>query len=491
MNDSPLLSSPEELESGELDVAIIGSGPAGAATAERLHEMHPGARIAVLERGGLIAAEHLNNLLENTHRRAVIDRFKSTEWEGDFAAGGMMLRALGGRGIAAGAHLRRFDPQDFSLWPDGRWPQAAVDALPDYYREAEYARRVSISAIQGPAQMWTLGTLAGLRAYPPPIGVDLWSQGDFSVPRGYDSPAARLWELLLRDALGGAGRRLHVVTHAYVTQLLRAGARIDAIHLRSTAPRAHERATEVRAKFVVLAASPIESARLFKHSQVRPESTAAGCYLAEHVERRAKIVAAAPRGSRPGQGVSVVIPPPGGGLLERYQIHLRGELDANAKLVIDIGGFAAMDPRKENRVTLSEGKDHYGVPRAHVRLALSDGDAARTGLMEKRIVDIGRALGGTFVTEQYPTEGSAPRFVDDARSIQAMDPGRSYHEAGTLRMDGTDEARSVTDEFGQVRGLDNLYVADASLFPSVGVANPMLTITALAYRVADCIAARL
>jgi choline dehydrogenase-like flavoprotein len=39
--------------------------------------------------------------------------------------------------------------------------------------------------------------------------------------------------------------------------------------------------------------------------------------------------------------------------------------------------------------------------------------------------------------------------------------------------------------------LDNLYVTDASFFPSIGAVNPTLTIIANALRVADHIKARL
>jgi choline dehydrogenase-like flavoprotein len=68
--------------------------------------------------------------------------------------------------------------------------------------------------------------------------------------------------------------------------------------------------------------------------------------------------------------------------------------------------------------------------------------------------------------------------------------GRSNHEVGTLRMGETtsdmEKTKSVsaTNANGKVHGLENLFVGDASVFPCVGVANPMLTITALAYRLA-------
>jgi len=42
-----------------------------------------------------------------------------------------------------------------------------------------------------------------------------------------------------------------------------------------------------------------------------------------------------------------------------------------------------------------------------------------------------------------------------------------------------------------VHGIDNLYVAGSSVFPTTGYANPTLTIVALALRLSETIAARL
>jgi choline dehydrogenase-like flavoprotein len=61
------------------------------------------------------------------------------------------------------------------------------------------------------------------------------------------------------------------------------------------------------------------------------------------------------------------------------------------------------------------------------------------------------------------------------------------HQAGTCRM-GTDPKSSVTDSFGRVWDHDNLFVSDASLHPTNGGFNPVLTIMALAFRNADHIA---
>jgi choline dehydrogenase-like flavoprotein len=68
--------------------------------------------------------------------------------------------------------------------------------------------------------------------------------------------------------------------------------------------------------------------------------------------------------------------------------------------------------------------------------------------------------------------------------------GGTAHQAGTARF-GTDPADSVLDLDCKAHELDNLYVTDASFFPSIGAVNPTLTIIANALRVADVIKRRL
>ena len=59
----------------------------------------------------------------------------------------------------------------------------------------------------------------------------------------------------------------------------------------------------------------------------------------------------------------------------------------------------------------------------------------------------------------------------------------SAHQMGTAAM-GADPRTSVVDPTGAVWGFENLLVADASLFPQASGVNPMLTIMAMAGRVA-------
>ena len=64
------------------------------------------------------------------------------------------------------------------------------------------------------------------------------------------------------------------------------------------------------------------------------------------------------------------------------------------------------------------------------------------------------------------------------------------HQAGTVRF-GTDPDASVLDTDCKAHELDNLYVVDASFFPSIGAVNPALTAMANAIRVGEHIVGRL
>jgi choline dehydrogenase-like flavoprotein len=59
----------------------------------------------------------------------------------------------------------------------------------------------------------------------------------------------------------------------------------------------------------------------------------------------------------------------------------------------------------------------------------------------------------------------------------------SAHQMGTCRMSG-DRAKGITKPDGESWLANNLYIADASLFPTASGVNPMLSIQALAYHVA-------
>ncbi|CAK0785523.1 hypothetical protein CVIRNUC_008733 [Coccomyxa viridis] len=63
----------------------------------------------------------------------------------------------------------------------------------------------------------------------------------------------------------------------------------------------------------------------------------------------------------------------------------------------------------------------------------------------------------------------------------------SAHQMGTARM-GADPKKSCVDPQGECWEVSNLYVADASLFPTSTGVNPMITVEAMAYMVAQGLA---
>jgi choline dehydrogenase-like flavoprotein len=86
--------------------------------------------------------------------------------------------------------------------------------------------------------------------------------------------------------------------------------------------------------------------------------------------------------------------------------------------------------------------------------------------------------------------GAHPHLLERKLYLgQNIPIGGTAHQAGTARF-GTDPANSVLDVDCNAHEVDNLYVVDASFFPSIGAVNPTLTIIANALRVADRIAAR-
>lgn len=140
-----------------------------------------------------------------------------------------------------------------------------------------------------------------------------------------------------------------------------------------------------------------------------------------------------------------------------------------APLLEHLSGLLVMaedQPRRENRVVL-DGVPGDGLPRTRVVYEHSARDlAARRAL-------IGKA-------KEVLREAGAP--------VRIVFPLNTFsHAVGTMRM-GTDPSRSVLDETGRYRGVDNLYVADGSVMPTSGGVNPSLTIAATALRTARHIA---
>jgi choline dehydrogenase-like flavoprotein len=85
------------------------------------------------------------------------------------------------------------------------------------------------------------------------------------------------------------------------------------------------------------------------------------------------------------------------------------------------------------------------------------------------------------------------RAVDpvlDVRPLEPLGELNLSHACGTCRF-GDNPKTSVLDSDNRAHDLDNLYILDASFFPSSGGINPSLTIVANSLRATDKIAKRL
>ncbi len=140
------------------------------------------------------------------------------------------------------------------------------------------------------------------------------------------------------------------------------------------------------------------------------------------------------------------------------------------EVLITLAGFGYVAPRVSNRVELDSTTDRNGMPNARVQFQYGPEDDAVIAQMAAGMRSVARTIG---LTVEHPAGAS---------DICLMPPGRDFHESGTCRM-GDDPLTSVTDSYGQVHGFSNLYVADNSVLPNIGGANPTLSPTLL-YRYA-------
>jgi choline dehydrogenase-like flavoprotein len=150
-----------------------------------------------------------------------------------------------------------------------------------------------------------------------------------------------------------------------------------------------------------------------------------------------------------------------------------------------LGSFAA---RVTEEATGSVGAaKRSSLPRVRYRL----GDADRRKML--RAVGVAAELCfAAGAVEVFPGLRARPSLTsaDEARGVAASEAEvadlalTGCHPMGTARM-GADASRGVTSPTGQVYGVGDLYVADASLFPTSCRADPQLTIMALALKLGE------
>ncbi|WP_067829092.1 GMC oxidoreductase [Nocardia inohanensis] len=143
--------------------------------------------------------------------------------------------------------------------------------------------------------------------------------------------------------------------------------------------------------------------------------------------------------------------------------------------LVELRCMVEQAPDPESRITLSDRVDRFGMPLPRVNWRLS----AQEDRTVRRAAEL---LAGEFARL-----GFTPPELDDWVREDSSLPVRLTdwaHPTGATRM-SADPRAGVVDADCRVHGMENLWIAGSSVFPTNGHANPTLTIVALAVRLAD------
>jgi choline dehydrogenase-like flavoprotein len=335
-----------------------------------------------------------------------------------------------------------------------------------------------------------------------------------------------------------AKKRLMVVPNAYVTRLERSGNRVVRVWI--ARPTGQQGVAVPPGGRVFLALGTIESTRFVLNTV--PENGLAGRNLMAHL--RSNLTIRIPHSSLAALGpiaelaisalfVKGVHTHPVDGSKGHYHIQITatggGELgrDSEAELfkkipnidqldqfrdltdpwiIITLRGIGEMvgdkQPNPQNRI-IRGAPDANNVPVARVRLETNPlGPNDPRGTKDNDLWEaMNRAsdeIAGMFAAGGTIQYLSRPNDVDNAIWSPSAPPddlrkdtlSSTHHEAGTLWL-GDNAATSVTDEWGQIRGADNLFAVGPALLPTIGSPNPMLSGVALTRRTADHLIPRL
>ena len=130
---------------------------------------------------------------------------------------------------------------------------------------------------------------------------------------------------------------------------------------------------------------------------------------------------------------------------------------------LDLSGAVHYELAEEDRLTLVE------TLRRIVRVFFAAG--------------AGEVFPGVHGSRPVRTQAEALAALPDDLPVTSLSL-QSSHPHGTARM-ASDPAKGVVRPDGQVHGVETLWVADASLFPTAIGVNPQITIFAFAKVIAD------
>ncbi|MHB8671914.1 MAG: GMC oxidoreductase, partial [Acidimicrobiales bacterium] len=250
---------------------------------------------------------------------------------------------------------------------------------------------------------------------------------------------------------------------------------------------------ELRAPLVVVAAGATETPPLLRRSglgrhpglgrnlSLHPAVSAAGRFGEEVVAWEGVLQSAAVEEFHASDGILVeaTSTPPGMGsmILPGRGRKLLAEL-AQARHLVTLGAMIADEP--SGRV-LGRRRSilYYGLTRG-------DGDRLRRAL---RIMgEVLFAAGAVEVLASLPDEAPARSLAELDGALARLDPRRlhvaAFHPSGSAGA-GSDPGRHPVGPDGRLRGVEGVWVADASVLPSCPGVNPQLSVMAAALAIAD------
>lgn len=435
------VTSLDQMSETEYDVLIIGSGAGGGAVLWRLCEKlgRSGKSFGILEKGGALLQTHADNIPTIGGWQRRIRYFYNPKVSSPVSGlpAARLLFALGGRSLFWSAVTPRFAPFVFNNWP------ISYKELESYYNIAEQVLNVE--------QYRTSFTEIALNK--------LWE---------YEFPEARV----LPEAISGPKHNLTFSSMDFLGAALHYGAFDLALNARAVriltnnigvtgvvAATPDKQMRIIRCKNIVVCGSTFETPRLLLYSGI--SGRAIGHYLMNHsfVYSIGKL----PNALHELNGAILI--PQTENRPYQFQIH-GGE-------TIDINVLGTVEPRFENYVALNYADlDEIGMPRVHVNFSYSRNDIEVITTMAATVPRVASILDIKLMTNAF------------GQTVCLYPPGRDYHESGTCRM-GDDPMTSATNQYGQIHGVKGLYIADNSVLPTMGAANPTLTTIALAIRTAD------
>ncbi len=282
-------------------------------------------------------------------------------------------------------------------------------------------------------------------------------------------------------------------THAYATKIVSKGKKIEGVEYLNLKSSKKE---FIKAKYVIVAASAIQSARLLLLSKIANSSGLVGKNLMFHIEAKASALFPTEQFHQayykktgindfyfPGKKDGFInhrsiqsgskAPPISFSLSRKgFGAEFAKGLAKDFLHVQELQAMVEDLPQENNRITLSaDKKDPWGLPVPEVYHTYHEQDRRAIMATLEQMKKLLEASGGINI--ETPKE--APRSIVDRYT---------WHLMGTARM-GNDPTKSVVNKFCQSHDLENLFITDGSVFPTSGGLNPTLTMQALSLRTAD------